>query len=76
MTEQKILLNGTLYSADYKEVFCSEPRCWDTRPNHKGGAIRAQEQGWFQQATGQNWCHRHNPEWVAEWRAKQNGAKK
>jgi hypothetical protein len=38
---------------------------------HAWAKIRAHSDGWFFSKDGTAWCPDHNPEWVAEWRAKQ-----
>jgi hypothetical protein len=55
-------------------VHCARARdlgCTATRPEHKFGAIRAQEAGWFtSKETGDSFCPDHLPGWVPAWRAK------
>lgn len=51
---------------------CSEPACSATLSKlDKWNMIKAQDAGWFFQRSGIAWCPRHNPPWVAEWRARQ-----
>ena len=50
-------------------VRCAEPGCEATVKDHAWGKIKAD--GWFFTKTGEAWCPDHNPEWVAEWRARQ-----
>jgi hypothetical protein len=49
---------------------CSKEECPKFFPNHKWGYQQAQREGWFMQRNGDAWCPDHNPDWVAEWRAK------
>lgn len=51
---------------------CSHDGCDKSFKQHKWGAIGADSEGWFMQKNGDSWCPDHNPEWVAEWRAKRN----
>ncbi len=51
-----------------KKSNCSQEGCEATFDDHYWGSVRAQDEGWFRQKTGENWCPEHNPEWVKEWR--------
>jgi hypothetical protein len=53
-------------------IVCSEPTCTASVKNHRWGKTKAT--GWFFSRTGtENWCPEHLPDWVIEWRAKNNG---
>lgn len=50
---------------------CAADGCDSNYPDHKWGATKAHEDGWFLQRNGDSWCPKHVPDWVAGWRAKQ-----
>lgn len=54
------------------ELHCTEEGCEATVRDHYWGRVKS---GWFfsMQNPGQQWCPKHIPEWVAEWRAKRDG---
>lgn len=52
---------------------CDGPDCANSFKLTHWDSKRAQTDGWFLQKNGDVWCPEHVPEWVAEWRAKQNG---
>lgn len=54
-------------------VGCVHPGCEATHPSGKWGDIRAAETGWFHSKSGDAYCPRHVPQWVAKWRARQAG---
>lgn len=54
-------------------VHCAREGCQATHPDHQWGAIAAHDEGWFAQKDGTVYCPLHHPEWVAGWRAKQQG---
>lgn len=49
---------------------CAKEECPKFFQNHEWGNKQAQREGWFMQRNGDAWCPDHNPDWVAEWRAK------
>jgi hypothetical protein len=54
---------------------CAKEECPKFFPDHMWGNRQAQREGWFMQRNGLAWCPDHNPDWVAEWRAKRNSKK-
>jgi hypothetical protein len=55
---------------EYKWISCSQESCTAKIANHAHGKIRAGEDGWFFQKSGEAWCPLHHPEWVAAWRER------
>lgn len=49
---------------------CSHEVCTDSYTPHHWGAKRAQSLGWFLQKNGDAWCPKHIPDWVVEWRRR------
>ena len=52
-----------------KTIKCFEPEC--TMSFESGGKwdnIRAVDNGWFLQKSGETWCPQHTPDWVEKWR--------
>ena len=49
--------------------WCAYPSCKAKTETHHWAKIKANEQGWFFEREGPIWCPKHNPPWVAEWRA-------
>lgn len=49
---------------------CAFITCICSFPDHRWGAIRAFNEGWFVEKNGTAWCPDHVPEWVADWRAR------
>lgn len=54
---------------------CTEEGCPAEFPDHRWGRIRAADDGWFFQRTGERWCPVHVPSWVPAWRAEQGVAR-
>lgn len=52
---------------------CAHPGCDANHPAGKWGDIRAAEKGWFHSKSGDAYCPKHVPQWVAKWRARQAG---
>lgn len=50
---------------------CAQPGCTASFRDHRWGATKAHDEGWFLQQNGDAWCPEHVPDWVAQWRKKQ-----
>ena len=48
---------------------CTHENCDAQYRDDKWGKIRAQNQSWFFQKTGEAWCPKHIPDWVEKCRA-------
>ena len=55
---------------EYKFKRCSAEGCENKFDDHKGGAMKAQREGWFMQKDGTAWCPDHTPDWVEGWRKR------
>ena len=55
---------------DVETVPCASEGCLRGIKNHYWAKVQGQSDGWFLQKDGTAWCPEHNPDWVAEWRAK------
>ena len=55
-------------------IKCHQPDCSRSfQRKSKWDNIRAVDQGWFLQKSGENWGPEHTPEWVEEWREDKLG---
>jgi hypothetical protein len=58
------------YRRFIKPTKCSKEECQKSYIRDHWGTKQANREGWFLQRNGDAWCPDHNPDWVAEWRAK------
>lgn len=49
-------------------ILCAELSCNESFANHKWGAIKAHDEGWFALKEGEAWCPQHLPDWVEKFR--------
>lgn len=55
------------------DVECAYLGCDNTYRDHRWGATKAHDAGWFIQKNGDAWCPEHVPKWVKSWRARRKG---
>lgn len=53
------------------EKTCAQNGCDESYQEHRWGAIKAHDAGWFTQKDGTAWCPQHVPDWVPAWRERQ-----
>jgi hypothetical protein len=61
-----------MITPDGENLVCDAPNCEAKRKNHKWGRVKAE--GWFFEKSGKVWCPDHHPDWVTEWRKKNEAA--
>lgn len=49
-------------------TYCQKRGCEASFKDHRWGASKAHDDGWFLQTNGTAYCPEHIPPWVAAWR--------